>query len=157
MTRMASVTTISILKLALAAGVSAGIVVDDIRSRRIRNTSCAVLLVIGALSAAFSRGWSGFADGLCGSLVGFTVFLIPYALGGLGGGDVKLMAGFGALTGARGILPALVLVSVAGAATCVLLLVWCRLRRQQAPLAIPYAPAIAAGSLLVAFSQMGAR
>ena len=34
-------------------------------------------------------------------LAGAGVFLIFYLLGGMGGGDVKLMAGFGALLGAK--------------------------------------------------------
>jgi prepilin peptidase CpaA len=154
---MTYVTTISILKLALAAGVSAAVVIDDVRHRQIPNASCAVLLVIGAVSAGFCRGWCGLADGLLGAALGFIVFLIPYGLGGLGGGDVKLMAGFGALTGIQGVVPALVLVSVAGAATSILYLLRSRLRAQPVPIAIPYAPAIVAGSLLVAFSQMGAK
>src|ERR1700733_15328867 len=143
---MITISAISILKLAAAAGVSAGVVMDDIRHRQIPNIPCAMLLCIGALSSGFSRGWSGLADGLLGATLGFAVFLIPYGLGGLGGGDVKLMAGFGALTGTHGVLPALLLVSMAGAATAILCLLWSRLRRQAIPVAIPYAPAIAAGS-----------
>ena len=154
---MTAIAAISILKLSLAAGTSAAVVMDDIRHRQIPNLPCAALLLIGALSAGFARGWVGLADGLLGAVLGFVVFLIPYGLGGLGGGDVKLMAGFGALTGIEGVLPALVLVSVAGAATSILYLLWSRLRGRAVPAAIPYAPAIVAGSLLVAFSQMGAR
>ena len=40
---------------------------------------------------------------LGGTVVGFAVFLIFYLLGGMGGGDVKLMAGFGALLGVRSV------------------------------------------------------
>jgi prepilin peptidase CpaA len=154
---MVNMAAISILKLALAAGVSAGVVMDDVRTRRIPNLPCIVLLGIGAVAGGVSRGWSGVADGLMGAMLGFAVFLVPYCMGGLGGGDVKLMAGFGALTGLEGILPALFLVSIAGAATAVLCLLTSRLQGRPVPAAIPYAPAIAAGSLLVAFGQMGAR
>ena len=45
-------------------------------------------------------GWPGVLTALAGTAVGFAVFLIFYLLGGMGGGDVKLMAGFGALLGA---------------------------------------------------------
>jgi prepilin peptidase CpaA len=154
---MVHIAAISILKLALAAGVSAGVVLDDIQTRRIPNLPCLALLGIGAVSAGCSGGWSGLADGLLGAVLGFLVFLIPYGLGGLGGGDVKLMAGFGALTGMHGVMPALVLVSLAGAATAVASLLWSRLRGHPVPVAIPYAPAIAIGSLLVAFSQIGGK
>jgi prepilin peptidase CpaA len=154
---MVNIAAISILKLTLAAGVSAAVVMDDIQTRRIPNRYCMGLLGIGASSAAFSRGWSGLADGLLGATLGFMIFLIPYVLGGLGGGDVKLMAGFGALTGVHGVLPALLLVSMAGAATAILHLACSRLRGRPVPAAIPYAPAIVVGSLVVAFGQMGAR
>jgi len=154
---MTGIATISILKLTLAVVVSTAVVAEDIRHRRIPNALCLVLLLIGTLSAGLCHGWSGFADGLLGAAIGFVIFLIPYGIGGLGGGDVKLMAGFGALTGMHGILPALVLAAFAGAATAILCLLWTRLRGQAVPAAIPYAPAIVAGSMLVAFSQIGAR
>lgn len=154
---MTSVVGIPILKFALAAAVSAGAVAVDIRHRQIPNALSVALLLIGISSAGFSRGWAGLADGMLGATLGFAVFLIPYLLGGMGGGDVKLMAGFGALTGARGVLPALLLVAVAGALTSVLFLVYRWLRGQAFCAAIPYAPAIVTGSLLVAVSQIGAK
>ena len=36
---------------------------------------------------------------MCGSIAGFLVFFVFYWLGGMGGGDVKLMAGLGAVLG----------------------------------------------------------
>jgi prepilin peptidase CpaA len=47
------------------------------------------------------HGWRGAGAALLGTLAGAAVFLIFYLLGGMGGGDVKLMAGFGALLGAK--------------------------------------------------------
>jgi len=154
---MTGIATIPIAKFMLAAAVSAAVVLEDIRHRRISNVLCAVLFISGALSSALCRGWSGLADGVLGAAVGFIVFLVPYGLGGLGGGDVKLMCGFGALTGLRDIVPALILVSVAGAVTSGLYLLCSRLRGHIPPAVIPYAPAVAAGNLLVLFSQVGAR
>jgi len=152
---MTNIAMISILKLGLALLVSAVIVVEDLRHRQIQNALCGFLLLIGALSAVLCLGWGGLADGLVGCTWGFAVFLIPYGLGGLGGGDVKLMAGFGALIGLRGVIPALILTACAGVATALIYLLWARLRKKTVPTAIPYAPAIVAGSLLVAISQMG--
>ncbi len=157
MYRMAGIATLSILKFALAAAVSAAAITVDIRHRQIPNALSAALLLIGILSAGFGRGWEGLADGMLGATLAFAVFLIPYLLGGMGGGDVKLMAGFGALTGARGVLPALLLVALAGAVTSVLFLIYRWLRGQAFCAAVPYAPAIVIGSLLVAASQIGAK
>jgi len=41
-------------------------------------------------------GWEGLVYSLLGTAVGLAVLLPPYAVGGMGAGDVKLMAGVGA-------------------------------------------------------------
>jgi prepilin peptidase CpaA len=152
---MTSIANISLLKFVLAAAVSAAAITQDVRRRQIPNSLCAAVLLIGILSAGFSRGWPGLADGMLGATCAFAAFLVPYLLGGMGGGDVKLMAGFGALTGVHDIVPALLLVAVAGAATSVLFLVYQWLRGQTLCASIPYAPAIVIGSLLVSASHIG--
>lgn len=89
----------------------------DLRERKIYDwltlpTLVGALLVRGALV-----GWSGplgLESGLLGAAVGFFVFLILAASGGMGMGDVKLMAGVGALLGWERALTALVLISLAG-------------------------------------------
>ena len=154
---MTSETTLSILNFALAAAISTVAVTKDIRCREIPNPLSMAILLVGIASAGFSRGWVGMADGMLGATLAFAVFLIPYLLGGTGGGDVKLMAGFGAITGTQGVLPALLLVATAGAITSILSLVYWRLRRKAFCQSIPYAPAIAVGSLLVAASQIGVK
>lgn len=131
--------------------------VVDMRHGQIPNVFSLALLMIGVSSAALHRGWSGLADAMLGAVLAFAVFLIPYLLGGLGGGDVKLMAAFGALTRVEGVLPALILVAIAGALTSALFLAYDRLRGRAFCTAIPYAPAIVMGSLLVAASQIGVK
>lgn len=157
MTSMTGIHIISILKLTLALGVSAAVVFEDLRRRRIHNSHCVALLATGVASAGLARGWTGLEQGLLGAVVGFAAFLIPYGLGGLGGGDVKLMAGFGAMTGIQGVVPALFLTAATGAATSILYMFYSRMRGTAAPVAIPYAPAIVAGSLIVAVSQLGGK
>jgi prepilin peptidase CpaA len=46
-------------------------------------------------------GWEGLAWSLMGTAVGLAVLLPPYCVGGMGAGDVKLMAGVGAWMGAE--------------------------------------------------------
>ena len=41
-------------------------------------------------------GWDAFIFSIGGSLVGFSIMLIPYVIGGVGSGDVKIYAGGGA-------------------------------------------------------------
>jgi len=77
---------------ALACGI-------DIRRHRIPNW-----LTFGAAIAALVyrtsvEGQAGFTDAGAGWLVGAAVFFLPFALGGLGAGDVKLVAALGAWFG----------------------------------------------------------
>jgi prepilin peptidase CpaA len=79
--------------LALAACVT------DLRSGRIPN----VLTFGGALVAIIFHGFTGGSGGLLvasgGWIVGAAVFFPAFALGGLGAGDVKLLAALGAWVG----------------------------------------------------------
>ncbi|MGA3800254.1 A24 family peptidase [Pseudomonas fluorescens] len=67
-------------------------VVSDLRRHRIPNLLILVGLVLGLASQTYSGGISGMGDSLLGLLIGFSLFLPMYALGGMAAGDVKLMA-----------------------------------------------------------------
>jgi len=70
----------------------------DIRSHRIPNS----LVLVGLGLGLVGHGWRGGGPGLLFSLEGIAVAglaLLPYALGGLGAGDVKLLGVVGALMG----------------------------------------------------------
>ncbi len=85
--------------IAILVGVAA--TVDDLRRRQIANWIPVAALVSGLAWQVSQSGWRGALDSVLGTVAGFAVFLVFYLLGGMGGGDVKLMAGFGALLGAR--------------------------------------------------------
>jgi prepilin peptidase CpaA len=73
--------------------------VCDLRSRRIPN-----VLTFGAAVAAFvyhvaTGGVAALGQSALGWLAGLLVFIVPFALRGLGGGDVKLVAALGAWVG----------------------------------------------------------
>ena len=127
---------------AVALGCAA--MVGDLRARTIPNWLSGGGLVAGLICGVTTAGARGGLTALAGAAVGFAVLLVWHWLGGLGGGDVKLMAAFGALLGPSDILIAAVLGAVAGAFLA-LGAAWWRPRVAS----IPYAPAIVAGVWLV--------
>jgi prepilin peptidase CpaA len=88
--------------------------VCDLRFRRIPN-----VLTFGAAAAAFgfgvaSQGLTGLWSALAGWGVGCAVFLPWFLLGGMGAGDVKLLAALGAWLGPEGALWAGLYAGLAG-------------------------------------------
>jgi prepilin peptidase CpaA len=72
---------------------------NDLKHHRIPNWLTLPSIIVGLLLCYFDGGIEGLKSSAIGLTVGFTIFLIPFALGGMGGGDVKLMAAVGALIG----------------------------------------------------------
>ena len=125
--------------------------VEDLWRRNISNWIPLCALLAGFAWHTSQSGWKGAATAAIGTTVGFLVFLVFYLLGGMGGGDVKLMAGFGALLGLSRLIEAALWTAILGAllAAAVLGFSWLRSRFKkeavEKPMAIPYAPAITAG------------
>jgi prepilin peptidase CpaA len=148
----------------LAGGVGIAACVDDLRRRQISNWIPVLAFVSGLVLQTVQHGWRGTGSALLGTLAGAAVFLIFYLLGGMGGGDVKLMAGFGALLGAKQLLQAALWTAGCGGVMALAVIAWGVVRdlwargrssgngtvasTQKAggrTDSIPYAPAIAAG------------
>jgi prepilin peptidase CpaA len=88
-------------------------VLFDVRSRRIPNA----LTVAGLVAVLVLRGWLGVSalvDGVEGAGVGLALALVPFALGMLGGGDVKLLAAVGGFMGPERFIGAFLAVAVVG-------------------------------------------
>ena len=150
----------------IAIGVGLAAVIDDLTRRHIANWIPAAALAGGFGWQIGQHGWPGALTALTGTAVGFLVFLIFFLMGGMGGGDVKLMAGFGALLGTGRLLEAALWTAGIGGIMAVTILGWKALRHRIAAWAgasresasktlsaeerereasIPYAPAIALG------------
>lgn len=145
--------------------------VCDLRWRRIPNRLTGAAFLAGVIVSTLLSGLRGLLDSLAAALLAGGIFAIMFFLGGMGGGDVKLMAAIAAFGGlAR--LPALLLATAlagGGLALAVVLyrgalgattrrmLGWAIPHRSELnldsdvatqPLFIPYGVAIALGSLL---------
>lgn len=140
--------------IAIFVGLAATI--DDLVRRHIANWIPAAALAGGFGWQIGQGGWQGALAALGGTIAGFAVFLVFYLLGGMGGGDVKLMAGFGALLGAGRLLEAALWTAGVGGILAVGVIAWKALRRLlegkavenaagERGASIPYAPAIALG------------
>jgi prepilin peptidase CpaA len=116
---------------------------DDLRRRAIANWINVAGLAAGLAYHAASRGLAGLGWSAAGAAVGFAVFLVFYVLGGMGAGDLKLAAAFGALLGPSGVLLAALLAAPIGALLATACLAWKWRTR-----AIPYAPALSLGAWL---------
>ena len=75
----------------------------DLAYRRVPNVLTAPALVAGLLAHGVWSGGLGLPGALLGAAVGLAVFFPIFALGGMGGGDVKLMAALGSWVGAGAI------------------------------------------------------
>jgi prepilin peptidase CpaA len=169
-----------VLLYSIAILVAAVACITDLRSRRISN----VLILFGLLSGlSFNlmlSGLLGLGWSLLGGLLGLAVFFPFFALGGLGAGDVKLLACLGAILGPRDLLAVALVGAVIGGAMALivalirgrllstlrgvgeLLAFWMSGGLKPSPvlrldnpgaLKIPYAVPVAAGTFVVLLSR----
>jgi prepilin peptidase CpaA len=151
----------------------------DLRFGRIPNWLVLPFLLAGMVVSGWLYGWHGLGRSCAGMALGAAIFGFLFWMGGMGAGDVKLCAAIGAWIGPSQLLIALVVTGLAGG---VMVLLWAALggflgellggvgdlllgwrkrgmhpdgaltlsnpRRRR----IPYAPAIAIGTL---FSFLG--
>jgi prepilin peptidase CpaA len=95
----------------------------DLKQHRIPNLLTFSLLISGILLQFLLHGWEGLIYSLGGLAVGFLIFIPFYIKGGMGAGDVKLMAATGAFLGFKGALLAIGLTLFAGSVMGIFLLV----------------------------------
>jgi prepilin peptidase CpaA len=79
------------------------------------------LVIAGWTAAAYCHGFSGLAWSMAGTAVGIGVLLPAYAIGGMGAGDVKLMAGIGAWIGGTATFYAFCVTAIVGGAIAVVM------------------------------------
>jgi prepilin peptidase CpaA len=69
-------------------------------------------------------GWEGLWLSLVGTAVGLALLLPPYAVGGMGAGDVKLLAGVGAWMWGTNTLYAFAVTALVGGVIAILMVLW---------------------------------
>jgi prepilin peptidase CpaA len=91
----------------------------DLRHRRIPNALTLAGALAGLIYSVATAGGSGAVTSLEGWGVGLLLWLPIYALGGMGAGDVKLLACVGAWLGPGAVLRVAIYASIAGGALAV--------------------------------------
>jgi prepilin peptidase CpaA len=86
----------------------------DLRSRRIPNWLVFPFLLAGVGTSVWLHGWLGAAQSAAGFGLGAMVFGFLFWMGGMGMGDVKLCAAIGAWVGPWQLMVALVVTGLAG-------------------------------------------
>ena len=112
--------SVDLLALLLAAVSCA----SDLRTRRIPNSIVLVGSAVGLITNALIAGPTGVGSSLAGGAVGLALFLPFFVLGGMGGGDVKLMAALGSLLGPGSILRLAVAAAVVGGCCALIVAAW---------------------------------
>lgn len=155
-------------------------VYTDLRSRRIPNWLVFPFLLSGIAVSGWQHGWSGIGHSFEGIGLGALLFGVLYVMGGMGMGDVKLCAAIGAWIGPGQLFTALVLTGLAGGVMAIAWAIRGKFlgelfkgtgdvlfaggRRGKDPESklvlsnpltrkLPYAPAIAIGTLVSFFSH----
>jgi prepilin peptidase CpaA len=77
---------------------------SDLRWRKIPNCLTLPAIALGFLLNFLGNSWNGLISSFFGLLVGMGLLMLPYLLGGMGGGDVKFMGALGALLGSYSVL-----------------------------------------------------
>lgn len=94
----------------------------DLRSQKIYNAVLLPAFIFAAGYYLLTAGGPGILFSLKGALVGLMLFLMPYLLGGIGAGDVKLLAIVGALKGTEFVFYSFILTSIIGGIIALLVL-----------------------------------
>ena len=140
-------------------------VFTDLRARRISNRLTYASMLLGLIANTALHGWSGLGQSSLGWAAGLGIMLVPFLLGAMGAGDVKLMAAIGAVKGPEFVLIAALYACLTGGLLALYYLIkerrvantfrylaygWIWALKGNGPKAgsVPYAPAIAAGVVM---------
>jgi prepilin peptidase CpaA len=83
--------------------ILAAAVYTDVTRRKIPNKLTFPAMAVGIAYHVLVHGYQGLIFSLTGLAAGFALLILFYILGGMGAGDVKLMAAVGAVLGAKGV------------------------------------------------------
>lgn len=107
----------------VALGLTLGIAaLTDWRDHKIYNKLLFPAFFIALLLNTSQDGFKGLTNSLIGAAIGFVLLLLPYFMGGIGAGDVKLLSVIGAFGGVSFVITSFLFGAIIGGFISVLLL-----------------------------------
>jgi prepilin peptidase CpaA len=96
----------------------------DLLYRRIPNWITIPAVIVALIYNGLANGWvAGIQSSLAGLTLGCALLIPPFAMGGMGGGDVKLLGALGAWMGGLNVLNIFLFSAWAGALGAVVIMV----------------------------------
>ncbi len=163
----------------LLLAVSFAAAITDYRDRKVPNLLTFPVILGGMAMALWLGGIIGILSSTLGLLLGIALLSFPYAMGGIGAGDVKLLGAIGAIKGPQFVFAAFLAASITGGIMAVFRMAFiikgcdARILRQSFKAAyytgtlsaievpeyalkerLPYAVAISAGAVIAMFLEM---
>jgi len=100
--------------------------ITDLKERKIYNKVVFPAVVAGIVLNTAHLGLPGLRTSIAGLITGILIFSVPFALGGLGAGDVKLLGSVGALKGPLFAVYTALAAALIGGVLALLVLLWQR-------------------------------
>ena len=141
-------------------------IATDLHRHRIPNVLVVIMLGCGIVLHSSFMGGAGVLSALSGVVAGFLILIPFYALGGIGGGDVKLLIGVGSFLGPWSVALAGVFTLALGGLLGLAVIFWHRIGAvlaarylsipppapiEASVVKIPYSLAITAGTLVALY------
>ncbi len=98
--------------------------VTDLKSRKIYNKVIFPSLIFAIVANFILFSWSGLFETILGFALGLVILFIPFYLGGMGAGDVKLLAVIGALKGVSFVYLTAIYMAIVGAIIALVILLF---------------------------------
>lgn len=98
--------------------------ITDVREEKIYNKVVLPSILIVLILNSWFYGFDGFKLSALGIITGLAILLIPYLLGGMGAGDVKLLAFIGAAKGVAFVINSAIYMALIGGAVSLAILIF---------------------------------
>lgn len=124
----------------------------DFRERRIPNSVLFPSFILALIINTIILGLAGSLHSIAGAFMGFVLLIIPYLMGGIGAGDVKLLMVIGSFGGIYFVLYSFLAGALIGGILALTIFLFNK-RKQKRISSFPYGIPLSLGVLVYAISS----